>query len=150
MISPELLRRHSFFAGFSPTELKELAIAGREHSFKAGDVLFSEGDHAEHFYFLAEGEVELLLDADGEKIPLGSLPAGEPVGWSSLIEPRLYTATVRALRACRVLTFGHVELDRMLHEDHFAALMMRKLAEVVSRRLKDTQIQLLSLTAKKE
>ena len=32
MISPELLRRHTFFGGFSAAELKELAMTGREQA----------------------------------------------------------------------------------------------------------------------
>jgi CRP/FNR family cyclic AMP-dependent transcriptional regulator len=149
MISPELLRRYSFFAGFSPKDLKDLAMAGHEQAVKAGDTPFKEGDQAEHFYFLADGEMETLIDADGENISLSTLPAGEPLGWSALIEPRVYTATVRATRACRVIAFGRAEINRLMEAPAFAALMLRKLAEIVSRRLRDAQIQLVSLSARK-
>jgi hypothetical protein len=43
MISPELLRRHTFFGGFSPAALKELATAGGEQTLAAGDPAV-EGD----------------------------------------------------------------------------------------------------------
>ena len=55
MISPELLRRHTFFGGFSAAELKELAMAGREQALAAGEMLFTEGARADQFYFLARG-----------------------------------------------------------------------------------------------
>ena len=78
MISPELLRRHAFFGGFSADALEELAMAASEQTLAAGERLFTEGARA----------------------------------------------------------------------DHFAATLMRRLAELISRRLRDTQIQLLSLTAR--
>ena len=94
MISPELLRRYSFFGGFALKELKELAVAGREQSLAEGELLFSEGDRADHLFFLADGEMETLIRAEEEgDISLSTLPPGEPVGWSALIEPHLYTAS---------------------------------------------------------
>jgi len=148
MISPELLRRYTFFAGFSNEEMKDLAMAGHEVPLKAGEVLFTEGKQAHHFYFLADGEMETLLDTDaGEQIPLSTLPAGEPVGWSALIEPHLYTASARATRPSRVIAFARTDLTRRLDDPHFSSLLMHKLAVLIGRRLKDTQVQLLSLTA---
>jgi CRP/FNR family cyclic AMP-dependent transcriptional regulator len=149
MISPELVRRYSFFGGFTAKELKELAIAGNERTFEPGETLFAEGDRADHLYFLAEGEVETLVHGEGEaeNIPISTLPAGEPVGWSAVIEPHVYTASARSTRQSKVLIFGRDELARLLEDAHFAALLMRKVAEVVSRRLRDTQLQLVSLTA---
>jgi CRP-like cAMP-binding protein len=150
MISPELVRRYSFFGGFTAKELKELAMAGSERVLEPGESLFAEGDRADWLYFLAEGEVETLVhgEGEGENIPISTLPAGEPVGWSAIIEPHLYTASARTTRQSKVLVFGRDELARLLEDAHFAALLMRKVAEVVSRRLRDTQLQLVSLTAR--
>lgn len=150
MISPELVRRYSFFGGFAAKELKELAMAGNERNLEPGETLFSEGDRADWLYFLADGEVETLVHGEGEteNIPISTLPAGEPVGWSAVIEPHVYTASARTTRPSKVLVFGRNDLARLLEEPNFAALLMRKVAEVVSRRLRDTQLQLVSLTAR--
>ena len=148
MISPELLRRHTFFGGFSPAALKELAMAGSEQTLAVGERLFTEGARADHFYFLAEGEMETLLKTDEEDICISSIPPGDPVGWSALIEPHIYTASARATRPSKVIAFPRPTLAALLEDDHFAATLMRKLADLISRRLRDTQIQLLSLTAR--
>ncbi len=148
MISPELLRRYTFFNGFTAQDLKELAMSAQEENHASGDLLFSEGEHADALHFLCDGEVEILINAEGENIPISTLPAGEPVGWSALIEPYVFTATARATRACRVIAFGRQELLKRMENPKFTAILMRKVAEVISRRLKDTQVQLLSLTAK--
>ncbi len=150
MISPELLRRYSFFAGFTDQELKRLAMAGREQAISAGQMLCVEGDRADEFYFLVDGEVEILIYADEnhfESAPLSSVPAGEFIGWSALIEPHIYTASVRAVRPTRVVAFGRAEFEPLETDGHLYGLMMQKVAQVVGRRLKDARIQLLSLTA---
>ncbi len=146
MISPELLRRYAFFAGFSNAQLKQLAMAAAEEQVAAGSVLFSEGEHADHFFFLAEGEVESVIHAEGQDIPVSTIPPGEPVGWSALIEPRIYTASCRTTRPSRVIRFGYHELGHLLDVPEFSALLMKKVAEVVSRRLRDMQLQVVSLS----
>jgi CRP-like cAMP-binding protein len=148
MISPELLRRHTFFGGFSPDALKELAMAGSEQALAAGERLFTEGARAGHFYFLAEGEMETLLKTDDEDICISTIPPGDPVGWSALIEPHIYTASARATRPSKVIAFPRPTLAALLEDDRLAAVLMKKLADLISRRLRDTQVQLLSLTAR--
>ncbi len=147
MVSPELLRRFVFFAGFSDEQLKQLAMAGREQAASAGEILFTEGKPAHNLYFLTEGEVEILNVGTGnqESVALSSLPAGELLGWSAVIEPYLYTATARATRPSRVIVFASAELEKLMSDDQFSNLLMKKIAHVIGQRLRDTRIQLLSL-----
>ncbi|HEY4721624.1 MAG TPA: cyclic nucleotide-binding domain-containing protein [Anaerolineae bacterium] len=148
MVSPELLRRFTFFAGFSDEDLKRLAMAGREQAVSTGEVLFAEGNHADNLHFLTEGEVEILNRSGGSKkdIALSSLSAGELLGWSAVIEPHIYTASARATRPGRVIIFAGAELEKLIGNDRFCSLLMKKIAQVISQRLKDTRIQLLSLS----
>jgi CRP-like cAMP-binding protein len=67
MVSPELLRRFVFFAGFSDEELKQLAMAGREQAAAVGEILFTEGKHAHNLYFLTEGAVDILNVGSGAR-----------------------------------------------------------------------------------
>ena len=92
--------------------------------------------------------METLLKTDEEDISISSIPAGDPIGWSALIEPHIYTASARATRPSKVIAFPRPILAALLEDDHFAAALMRKLADLISRRLRDTQVQLLSLTAR--
>ena len=149
MISPELLRRHSFFGGFSMAELKQLALMGREQSVEAGAFLFEEGQRADALYFILDGEMETLVSTEEsrERLPLSTIPAGEPLGWSAVIEPHAYTASARATRASRVLAFDRGELARWIEDPHACALLMTKIASLLSGRLRDAQVQLLSFSA---
>jgi CRP-like cAMP-binding protein len=151
MVSPELLRRFAFFSGFSDEELKQLAMAGREQAAPAGEILFVEGKPAHDLYFLTEGTVELLNAGNGnrENIAISSLPAGELLGWSAVVEPYLYTATARAARPSRVIAFANADLEKLMADDHFASLLLKKVAQVIEQRLNDTRIQLLSLLSER-
>ena len=147
MVSPELLRRFAFFAGFSDEQLKQLAMAGREQIAAVGETLFTEGKPAHNLYFVTEGEIEILNVGTGnrESVAVSSLPAGELLGWSAVIEPHLYTATARATRPSRVIVFAGADLEQLMSDDHFSCLLMKKIAQVIGQRLRDTRIQLLSL-----
>lgn len=149
MISPELLRRFPFFADFSPEELKRLAILGEEQPLSTGQLLFTEGEHAHRLYFLLEGEVDIMLTLGEREVvptPLSTVPAGDVLGWSALIEPHLYTASAQATRPSRVVAFDGSALARdAAATPHFYGTFMKKLAQTISTRLKDTRTQLLSL-----
>ncbi len=77
-------------------------MAGREQVLAAGETLFTEGGCVDQFHFLADGEMETLLKTDEEDICLSSIPAGDPIPWSALIEPHIYTAAARATRPSKV------------------------------------------------
>jgi CRP-like cAMP-binding protein len=149
MVSPELLRRYPFFAGFADNELKRLAMAGREMGLGQGERLFAEGEAATTFYFLIDGEVEILICASEdcpESVALSSLPAGQLVGWSALVEPSIYTASAQATRPSRVIAFSQADFEPLKADAHLYCRMMYKVAQVIGHRLKDTRVQLISLT----
>ncbi|MBI4882914.1 MAG: GHKL domain-containing protein [Actinobacteria bacterium] len=58
------LRSNFLTGGLSETQLEELAAAGEEILFGAGVEVFRDNGHAEHFWILLEGHVELVRDSD--------------------------------------------------------------------------------------
>jgi hypothetical protein len=78
--------------------------------------------------------------------PLSTVPPGQPLGWSAIVEPHTFTASARAAGASRVVAFDGLAVARLADENcHFCSLLMKKVAQTISGRLKDTRIQLLSL-----
>ncbi|MGG2319922.1 cyclic nucleotide-binding domain-containing protein, partial [Salmonella enterica] len=62
----ELLRRIPLFARIEPSKLKLLAFTSERLAYKAGDVLFRQGDPGDSAYIIVEGEAEILVNtADG-------------------------------------------------------------------------------------
>ncbi len=138
MVTAEVLRRFPFFLGFTDAEVAEIAESGELTDVPAGATLFREGTPAEVLYFLLEGEMETLLLEQGV-VPVTVVYPGEPTGWSALIEPYVYTSTVRATRDSRVVGFGRSALARALSNPRLASVLMQRIAEIVAKRLRDTQ-----------
>jgi len=68
--------------------------------FKAGDVLFEEGDAAGGMYFIREGRVEMSIRMpDGHAHVLGVAAVGDTVGELAALDGGPRTATARALAA---------------------------------------------------
>lgn len=98
-------------------DLNEQAMieAGKVVSKRRGDVLFRTGDAGEHMYVVLEGTVELMLEQDGNRIPVAKFGKGDFFGEMSLLEglPRSGTAVAA----------GEVRLA-LLHEEAFRRLML--------------------------
>ena len=61
MISTELLRRFHFLAGIDDELLHEIAMIADEETHEAGSTIFREGDVADRFYLVLNGEVDVGL-----------------------------------------------------------------------------------------
>jgi CRP-like cAMP-binding protein len=162
MISPELLRRYPFFAGFSHEQLAVLAMSADEHSVGAEHTFFHEGENLSDFFLLLEGTAVLTIkipDRDVEQINnnhitggfitrdinVGTLGASEVFGWSALVPPNEPTASAKALTPCRVVVFNTEKLQQTMDEDCiFGYAMMLKVAQLVRERLRNRRIESLA------
>jgi CRP/FNR family cyclic AMP-dependent transcriptional regulator len=155
MISPELLRRYPFFGFLDDTQLKAMAMVGEEIEFEKGDVVLESGQKALGLYFMTEGSAELFYVVEdayhpelNKELYVSDLNPGEVLGISALIEPYIYTGTIRAAGHCRVIRLDAVALRGMCELDaKLACGMMRKIARATMDRLENTRIQLAAARA---
>jgi sigma-B regulation protein RsbU (phosphoserine phosphatase) len=133
-----LLRQVPFFVSLPDEEINRLARSLRQSQIPQGVVLFREGEAAEKFYILLEGEIDILkgLGSPDERL-LGTRFAGSFIGEMSLFtEDQTRTASVRARTPLRLLEMTRSEFDDLLHRvPDLAYEMMR----VLSRRLRETE-----------
>jgi len=61
MITKEMLEKSDLFGDLKIFQWQELTKVAREKEFKAGDVIFKEGDASTELYMVVEGEVEITL-----------------------------------------------------------------------------------------
>jgi CRP-like cAMP-binding protein len=151
MISPETLRFFPFFAGQDDYMLKEIAYISEEVTLGTGEWLFHQDEAALHFFVVLDGAVSLALaiylNGTGEKIEkLGSVGRGETLGWSSLVNPYIYTMGAHANSETHLIKIKAGAL-RQLMEDNpkFGYYLLKNLIEVITERLDYKCIQLLSL-----
>ncbi len=161
MISPELFRRHKFFADLDPQQINVLVAASREQLVEAGHYFFHAGEELEKFYFVIAGEVDIVISVPDrsqehrfvdqlygtlmtEDIPVASVGPGEMFGWSALVPPHQSTASAKARKYCRVIEIDSKKLEPSFESDcRFAYLMILKAAQTVRERFKSLRIETL-------
>lgn len=144
MISPEVLRRHAYFAGGSDETLKELAMAAEELSFEEGQVLFREGEPANHLYILTKGEVDIQYELNtGEHRTVDTLVAGDMLVWSALVRPYRITALGIARRPSHVISIDARKVRELCDRDRELGFsLMNEVAQTTSHRLEGARVQL--------
>ncbi len=104
--------------------------------FKAGSVIFDDGDVGTEMYVIQSGSVEVVKKTRrGEEKVLSTLEKGDFFGEMSILEDVPRTAIARAKSDCELVKINQATFDEMLrHNTEIAVRMLRKL----SRRLRET------------
>lgn len=151
MVSPEALRRYPFFADLTEEELKSLMTISEEEEYEADTFIFRERDRAEKLFVLVEGSVEIMVDTDEEGLEretVSTLKAGDLFCWSAVVEPHKLTASAFAPTPVTVIAIDGAGLRALFEIDcHLGYRILQKASQVISSRLKDTRIQMLSIAA---
>jgi CRP/FNR family transcriptional regulator, cyclic AMP receptor protein len=144
---PELLSDLRAFEAFGPTELDLIAGCGRNASFRDAELLLREGDEANFFYAIRDGDVALEIKAPGRSpLIIETIHAGDVLGWSWLFEPYRVRFDARALGTVHTIVFDGACLRGKCEEDHDLGYeMMRRFAQIAIGRLQATRIKLLDL-----
>jgi len=114
----------------APIDFRILAGAGVPvRQFKAGDVIFSEGDDAKELFVIQNGQVELRLD----NRVLETLSDYNIFGEMALIDAAPRSATAVAVTDVKLVPVGEKQfLFLISHTPHFALNVLR----VMARRLR--------------
>ncbi len=138
MVSPGELKPCSFFRDFADAYLVRLADLCTEESLQKEEYIFREGEEAQKLYILMEGIIALQIQLKKHHHVVVSTieDKGELFGWSALVEPRRYSATVKCLEASRVFSIKGEELEKQFKDDPLMGLhFMKKIAGLIDRRL---------------
>ena len=121
-------------------EHNQLLKDSERKAFKPGEVLIQEGAKQTSIYVIVKGEAKVQRDHEGFAIELSRHGPGEIFGDMSFVEGQAASASVVAGDE-EVLVF-------IIHHDHistlmgqnpaFAARFYQSLAEILSRRLRET------------
>jgi CRP/FNR family cyclic AMP-dependent transcriptional regulator len=146
----EDITHHVFFHGMKPEHLAVLTKGAKATEFKVGDVLFREGEPANQFYLIESGKIALEAHepADGTML-VQTLGTGEVLGWSWLFPPFSWHFQARAIEPSSVIILNgaHLLVTAERNRD-FGYELMKRVAQVVIRRLHAARKQLLALQIK--
>ena len=102
-----------------------------------GDILFGEGDPANHFFILLKGRILLSRGEQGPAVHTAR-HTGELIGWSTLTGREKFSASAKCVESTSLLKFDR---ERFLNEieknAENAVVLYKRLSETLGRRLID-------------
>lgn len=139
----EALSRSPVFELLSPAELAALAKLCRGVSWRAGEVIFREGDPGASLFVLTAGEVEVLHAHGGAEKVIAVLAAPAAFGEMALVDREARSATVRARTESEALelTAEAFTAFRKRSRDGFTFVVIN-VARILSSRLRETSQRL--------
>ncbi len=112
----EILRRVPLFANIDPAKLKLIAFTSERLSFRAGQVLFRQGDPGDAAFILLDGTAEVVLERGGTELTVAELQGNDIVGEIAILCDVPRTATIRAKTAVVTLKVTKDVFFRLLHD----------------------------------
>jgi CRP/FNR family cyclic AMP-dependent transcriptional regulator len=134
MVQIKRLKNVEIFLGLTDEELRMAARFCQEEGSPDGATLCQEGDRADKLFILEEGAVSIRF-AKGADYAIRT--PGKILGWSFLVPPNRYTASVVTIAPSRLLVIKSPDFYDLVHkETKMGIKIMDNLAQVVSSRLK--------------
>ena len=142
-----IITSHPLFHDMKPQHQALLGRGAKEMKYKAGEVIFRQGEPANLFHLIVSGKVllEAHEPADGT-VPVQTLGPGDLLGWSWLFPPFAWNFQARAVEPTEVIALSGGHLLSSAERDHeFGYELMKRVAQVVIKRLQSARKQLLDL-----
>ncbi|MCB2190799.1 MAG: cyclic nucleotide-binding domain-containing protein [Deltaproteobacteria bacterium] len=144
----EFLNRVDVLQGLSVSEIVKLRGCCQPGKAEKEQRLCVEGQQADEFFLLVEGQVELRYELPrGESSSDQTLSVVEPGGswgWSAMVPPHRYTLSGYCTSPlCRYVRLGRDDLlDLFDQNHHIGYIFMRNLASVIGKRFHAAQDEL--------
>jgi CRP-like cAMP-binding protein len=133
----------------SPEHRQQLMRIAREVSFPQGTRLFAEGRHADRFWTIRTGTVDLDIRVPGRPpAVIESLGHDELVGWSWMFPPYVWHLGAEAATPVRAYEFDAAAVRTMCQADQALGVSVAEwVGGIVAHRLHTTRTRLLDLYA---
>jgi CRP-like cAMP-binding protein len=144
------LKRGAFFQELADDYLEKISNLCDEEILHNQDIIFEEGAKAEKIYILQKGAVSLQINLKKyQDIIISTIEEkGELFGWSALIEPKKYSATVKCLKETTVYSISTDKLEQWFEDDPLMGFVfMKRIASLIDNRLSSMRKRLLSSIA---
>jgi uncharacterized membrane protein len=141
-----LLRTIPMFEGLTAEDAGALAGALAERTYKAGVVIFNQGDPGATMYIVAAGHVNIYLPGEAsQRVSLKDLARGEYFGELALFDDKPRSASVLATTETTLLELTRETLGDYLEKRPLASLTILR---TISDRLRETNVMLSERAAK--
>lgn len=137
---------HPFLLGMNERHIRLLADCAIRTHFEEGQMIFREGETANRFYLLEQGEVVLEASGAGDReIIIETVGNGDLLGWSWLFPPYAWHFSARATKPTSAIFFYGTVLREYCEKDHSLGFeLFKRMSEVMIRRLQRARGRLLA------
>lgn len=138
------IAEHRIFKALAPQYLALLADVAMFKEFAKDEVIFREGDPANRFYLILDGEVALeSVSRDRPPVILQTVGRDDVLGWSWLYPPFYWHFDGRATKPTKAIFFYGTWLRENCERDHdFGYEMMKRMSAIIIERLQATRRKL--------
>lgn len=147
-VSPSEIAGIPLFCNFSLSELAQVLELAEKVVIRDGEVLFEEGDPADAFYILLEGQISIEkdLDEDGRRESLVILKPSEMFGEMALLDDEPRSASAISSGPSVLLRISRDLFDTRIGESNLAAYkLMYNVSRVLCGRIRRTDHRLMAL-----
>jgi CRP/FNR family cyclic AMP-dependent transcriptional regulator len=143
---------HPFLIGMSEHHVRLLADCAIRTHFAADQIIFREGESANRFYLIEQGEVVLEAQSGGDKpVIIETIRDGDLLGWSWLFPPYVWHFSARATKPTTAIFFYGTVLREYCEKDTSLGFeLFKRMSEVMTRRLQLARTRLLNTYSKSE
>ena len=147
-IIESFIREIELFRGLTDEEFEVLAHKVVEKSYPAGGLLFHENGRREDIFVIKAGRVELFkTNAYGVETRLAYFGTGDFLGEGSWASDSPHSTSSRALEATTVFSINR---DYFTNNASAALKIFSNIARVISRRMRNANIRMISSAAQYE
>jgi CRP-like cAMP-binding protein/CheY-like chemotaxis protein len=124
-------------------ELEQLSKNRKVRTFKKKDIIFHEGDHPNHLYFLTKGKVKTYkINEDGKEFVTELYREGDYIGFMSLLEDEEYHDTASAMEETTLCLIPRQEFLDLIHKNRDVSA---KFIKMLSHNLHEKEQELIDL-----
>lgn len=115
----ERLKRQDIFRLLRPEQVDLLSEAADATKFKAGEMIYSRGARADHFYIVLKGQVSLRLPGkrEGLSVLIDELGEGDMFGGCVSSALDTYVLNAQCTKKSEILVLSVSALKRIMDED---------------------------------
>jgi HD-GYP domain-containing protein (c-di-GMP phosphodiesterase class II) len=115
-VRPEELRSVELLQALPDAALGDLAGHARRRRFRAGQVVFNEGDTGKSLHVVRRGHLKVVRPTHDDSLVLDRVEPGQAFGELAVLNSARRTASVIAIEDCETLEISKVDFERVLDE----------------------------------
>lgn len=141
----DFLKSTFIFSELTSGEIRRLEKIVHRRRYRAGEIIFNQGDPGAGMYVIMRGKVRIFLqDENGRETVIASLSKGDFFGETAVIDRRPRSAGAKAVEDTELIGFFRPDLiDIMERFPKMGAKILFKIAEVFAERLRKTNEELI-------